>query len=221
MYLGINVGNDRTFVITEMDNNRKITNIAKFWKEGLLWYVEHNRPRIISIDSPMLLSKNITKAEEQLDIQREQGEGDELPLNVKYSVEITNKLISLLGYEIANEENYLNKEKKLIARVYPEAFFKKIVRKDILPISYREGIEQRLYNLKKTGIELDKSTLSKDRKTLIRELYSIIGAFNSYSIANNSVEIYGDKKECQIFVPKYKFVSKGRVRRKSEEHKNS
>ncbi len=218
MYLGINVGNNRTFVIAEMDENREITNITKFWKEGLLWFIEHNRPRIISIDSPIYLSKEITEAEKQLEIDREQTE--ELPPEIKYSVEIANKLKSLLGYEIANEENYLNKEKKLIARVYPEAFFKKIVRKELLPISYREGIEQRLYNLKKAGIELDKSILSKDRKTLVRELNSIIGAFNSYSIDKNSVEIYGDKKECQIFVPKYKFIPK-RVIKKSEEHKDS
>ncbi len=220
MYLGINVGNDRTFIITEMNEDREVVNITKFWKEGLLWFIEHNRPRIISIDSPIYLSKNITKAEQQLEIERNQTE-EELPLEVKYSVEIANKLISLLGYEIANEGNYLQKEKKLIARVYPEAFFKKIVRKELLPISYREGIEQRLYNLKKAGIELDKSILSKDRKTLIRELNSIIGAFNSYSIDKNSVEIFGDKKECQIFVPKYRFVPKGRIIRSSEKHEDS
>ncbi len=221
MYLGINVGTDRTFVITEMNQEKEVTNITKFWKEGLLWYIEHKRPRIVSIDSPVCLTKNITKAEEQLNIERNQGEGEELPLDVKFSIEITNKLISLLGYEIANEENYLDKEKKLIARVHPEAFYKKIVRKELLPITYREGIEQRLYNLKKTGIKLDKTILSKDRKTLVRELNSLIGAFNSYSIDNNSVEIFGDKKECQIFVPKYKFVPKSRVIRSSEKHKDS
>jgi predicted nuclease with RNAse H fold len=219
MYIGINVGEDRTFVIAEMDENRKITNITKFWKEGLLWFIEHKRPRIVSLDSPISLSKNLTKAEEQLEIKREQNE--ELPLNIKYSVDISNKLVSLLGYEIANEENYLDKTKKLISRTYPEAFFRKIVRKELLPISTREGIEQRLYNLKKAGIELDRLILSTDRKTLVRELNSIIGAFNSYSIDKNSVEIYGDKNECQIFVPKYKFIPKERVKRKSKEHKNS
>ena len=220
MYIGINVGDDRTFVITEMNENKEVVNITKFWKEGLLWYIEHNRPRIISIDSPLFLSKNITKAEEQLGIERNPKE-EELPLEVKYSVELVNKLISLFNFEIANEKNYLDKEKKLISRVFPEAFFKKIVRKELLPISSREGIEQRLYNLKKTGIELDKNILSKNKKTLIRELKSIIGAFNSYSIDNNLVEIFGSEEECQIFVPKYRFASRGRVIRHSKKHKDT
>ncbi len=210
MYVGIDVGKDRTFVVAVMDENKVVKSINTFWKEGLLWFLEHNRARIISVNAPLYIHHEQTEAEKQLGLEPPILENKEIVGVPKYSFELFNKLYTLLGYELANEKNIKNTSKKLVARVYTQPFYERMIKKEVLPITTREGIEQRLYKLPKTGIIVDRNILSTDRKMLAREVESIIAAYNSYCIDRGDVEIYGKLGEEQIFSPKYKFVLKSK-----------
>ncbi|NPA52380.1 MAG: hypothetical protein GXO22_05755 [Aquificae bacterium] len=208
MYMGVNVGNDNLLIVTILDENRVVKSINKFWKEGFLWFVEHTNPKIISMDAAIVLNRHMTQAEAQLQVF-ERKNPKIVPPRVKLATELTQILKENYNFEIANEETIKDKSKKLVARTFPDAFYKKFIRRELLPPDTREGLEQRLYNLPKTGVVYKKELLEEsDKKFLRRKLSSVICAFCSYSIDKNNVEIYGDKEEEQIIIPKYKFVPK-------------
>ncbi len=208
MYVGVNVGNDNLLIVTTMDENRVVKSINKFWKEGFLWFVEHTSPKIISMDAAIILNRHMTEAEAQLQVF-ERKNPKIVPPRVRLATELTQLLVENYGFKIADEDTIKNKELKLVARTFPDAFYRKFIRRELLPPDTREGLEQRLYNLPKTGIVYKKELLDEhDKKFLRRKLSSIICAFCSYSIDKGTVEIYGNKEEEQIIIPKYKFVPK-------------
>jgi len=196
MYYGIDV-NYREFTVCRLDKNKNVNILSHFWKEGLYWFIDHYRPDILSVN--LGFNEDSSKT--------------------KHAYELINKLRKDFEYIIADEEKIKNKEKKIIIKTSTDYFFKKIIRKELLPINTREGIEQRIYNLRKTGIKFDKKILSKDREKLKRELNAIISAFTSYSISNNSYEVIQDFDE-KIIIPKYKFVpTSNRIKRRIKEEK--
>ncbi len=208
MYVGVNVGNDNLLIVTTMDENRVVKSINKFWKEGFLWFIEHTNPKIVSMDAAIILNRHMTEAEAQLQVF-ERKNPKIVPPRVRLATELAQILTENYGFTIADEETVKNKDIKLIARTFPDAFYKKFIRRELLPPDTREGLEQRLYNLPKTGVVYKKEILDEqDKKFLRRKLSSIICAFCSYSIDRGNIEIYGKKEEEQIIIPKYKFVPK-------------
>lgn len=193
IFVGINVGDDRSFILSILDENKKVVAIHKFWKEGVLWFIDHYKPRLISFDSP--IKKNIKIDEFTPQILKE-----------KYSVDLARKIKEFLKFEFADIENIKDKTKKLLIRTDVDKFLSKIIRKDLLAEDTMEGIEQRLYNLSKTGIYLDKNMISKERKMAKRQIRSIISAFCSYSVYNGSYEIENDEEF--IVIPKYIYIMK-------------
>ncbi len=208
MYVGVNVGNDNLLIVTTMDENRVVKSINKFWKEGFLWFIEHTNPKIVSMDAAIILNRHMTEAEAQLQVF-ERKNPKIVPPRVRLATELAQILTENYGFTIADEETVKIKDTKLIARTFPDAFYKKFIRRELLPPDTREGLEQRLYNLPKTGVVYKKEILDEhDKKFLRRKLSSIICAFCSYSIDRGNIEIYGKKEEEQIIIPKYKFVPK-------------
>ncbi len=195
MYFGIDAG-DKDFIVCIMDENRNVKYMSTFWKEGLFWFIDHYNPSMITINLP---------DEKEFDAS----------IRLKTALEILSKLKSVFGYKSPTFEEIKNKEKNIILKTSADLFFQKIVRKNLLPFHTREGLDQRLYNLKKTGIRIPRNLLSRDRNKLRRELSAIIAAFTSYSVDKDSFEKV-DIEKGFLIVPKYRFVpsTKRIIRRK-------
>lgn len=191
MFYGVDV-DYRDYTVSLMDEKKKVVGLSHFWKEGFYWFVDHHKPDIITVNFP--LEENSSK--------------------LKAAADLVQKLKKNFEYVVADKELLKEKPEKIIVKTSADLFFKKIVRKELLPIHTREGIEQRIYNLRKTGIYLDKRMLSQKRNKLIRELNAVICAFTSYSVENNSYEIVEEDGQ-QLIIPKYRFVpSSNRIKRR-------
>ncbi|RMA97734.1 hypothetical protein [Hydrogenothermus marinus] len=194
MYYGIDV-DFKEFTVCQIDENKNVKILSHFFKEGLYWFIDHHHPDILTV--------NIAINQE--------------PSKTKYALDIIHKIQKEFEYIIADENIIKKGERKIIIKTATDLFFKKIIRKDILPITTREGLEQRLYNLKKTGIKLPKGFLSKDKNKLRRELNAVISAFTSLSLNKKDYEVVESFEE-KLFIPKYRFVpSTNRIKRKVKE----
>ena len=94
-----------------------------------------------------------------------------------------------------------------------DLFFKKIVRKELLPVDTREGIEQRIYNLPKAGIIAKQEIFSKNRENLQREVLSVAASFSAYSIYHGQFTVEKRENE-KFFIPVYSYIPKEKRVRK-------
>lgn len=185
MYYGIDVG-IKDFSVCIMNEEKEVVYISNFWKEGLFWFIDHHWPKIITINLP---------DEQEMDA----------PARLKTALEIIHKLKTVFDYKSPTLEEIKEKTPYIIIKTSADLFFQKFIRKQLLPFHTREGLEQRIYNLKKTGIKVDKSILAKDKNKLRRELGAIIASFTSLSVDKNSFEKV-DIEKGFLIVPKYRFV---------------
>ena len=185
MYYGIDAG-IKDFSVCIINDEKEVVYISNFWKEGLFWFVDHYSPKLITINLP---------DEKEIDA----------PARLKTALDIIHKLKTEFDYKSPTFDEIKRGEPNIIIKTSADLFFQKIVRKQLLPFHTREGLEQRIYNLKKTGIKLDKQILAKEKNKLRRELGAIIAAFTSYSVANRSFEKV-DIEKGFLIVPKYRFV---------------
>ena len=184
MYAGIEINPDKTFTVALMDENRNITYISHFWKEGLYWFLDHRDINIISL--------NINHSDKKYFLEK-----------WKTLLELKNVLLTSFEYE----EFQGDTKEKVIALTDTDIFFKDAIRKELFPIYTREGLEQRIYNLPKSGIYIPENILSKDRKKLKGEVNAIVAAFTSFAIKHN---LYTEEEieEEKFYAPVYKFVPK-------------
>jgi hypothetical protein len=194
MYYGIDAG-IRDFTVCIMNEEKEVIYISTFWKEGLFWFIDHYSPKLITINLP---------DEKEIDA----------PARLKTALEIIHKLKTTFDYKSPTLEEIKSKTPNIIVKTCADMFFQKFIRKQILPFHTREGLEQRIYNLKKTGIKVNKSILAKDKNKLRRELGAIIASFTSLSVDKNNFEKV-DIEKGFLIVPKYRFVpSTNRIIRK-------
>ena len=179
LFLGIETNPDKTYTVAQMNENRNIISISSFHKEGLIWFLDHQNSKVIAINLPSWYSQH----------------------QQKNALDIIKLLTDIFGYE-----EDLDSE-KVVIKTDSDKFFSQLVRKDLLPITTREGLEQRIYNLPKAGIIVKPEMFSKDRKQIQRELGAIAAAFSAYSIYNKSFK--KEEQDNQIFyIPIYRFVPK-------------
>ncbi len=184
MYAGIEINSNKTFTVALMDSNRNISYISHFWKEGLYWFLDHSKIKILTININFRNKKHLST-------------------NFRVYLDLKTVLISQFEF-FEFSENFADKK---IALTDTDRFFEKSIRKQLLPIYTREGLEQRIYNLPKSGIYLPKYMLSKDRNRLKSELNATVSAFTSFALDNNLYTIEEENEE-KIVVPLYKFVPK-------------
>jgi hypothetical protein len=181
-FLGIETNPDKTYTIALMDKNRNITSISNFWREGLLWFLDHQKTDVIAVNLPEWYS----------------------PIQQKNALDLLHILTDIFEYKEGKEKI---SEDKIVVKTDSDMFFSQVVRKDLLPITTREGIEQRIYNLPKAGIKVQKELFSKDRNTIQRELGAIASAFTEYSTYHGNFNII--QKENEIFhIPIYRYIPK-------------
>ncbi len=184
MYAGIEINPDRTYTVALMDENRNITYLTHFWKEGLYWFLDHRKIDILTL--------NINHSDKK-----------HFLIKWKTLLELKNVLLSNFEYE-----EFQGKVKdKIMLLTDTDKFFEDAIRKELLPIYTREGLEQRIYNLPKSGIYLPDYMISKDRRKLRGEVNAVVSAFTSFAIKHNlytKEEIEGET----FYIPVYKFVPK-------------
>ncbi len=185
MYIGIEINPDRTFTVAVMNEDRNVVYISNFWKEGLYWFLDHMKGKILTV--------NINFSDRKYSQIKE-----------KLFFELKDVLISNFEYEPFTKE-----KEKVFALTDTDRFFEKAIRKELLPIYTREGLEQRLYNLPKSGIYFPEIMKSKSLKKLRSEVNAIISAFTSYCIQHGlyTKENIADK---DLVVPIYKYVPKSK-----------
>ena len=181
IFLGIQSNEDKTFTVAQMDKNRNILSISNFWEEGLLWFLDHSNPSVVSVNFSEWFDS----------------------VQSKNAYEVISKLVELFGFEEA-EESVSNAE-EIVIKTDVDLFFKQLVRKELLPINTREGIEQRVYNLPKAGIIVRPEMLSKEKKYLQREVTAVATAFAGYSIHHSQFKIE-EREGNKLFIPVYRFV---------------
>ncbi|WP_457634939.1 hypothetical protein [Persephonella sp.] len=185
LFLGIHCNSDRTFTTAQMDKNRNILSISNFWKEGLLWFIDHVNPAIVAVNFSSWFD----------------------PVQTKSAYEVITKLTDIFGFEEAQEK--INTEEKIVVKTDTDLFFKQVVRKELLPVDTREGIEQRIYNLPKAGIIVKPEFFSEDKNRLQREVLSIASSFTAYSIYHGQFTVEKREEE-SLFIPVYSYVPKGK-----------
>ena len=183
LFLGIQCNQDRTFTITVLNESRQVISITNLWKEGLIWYLDHINPPVISVNlSPWFKESQI-----------------------KNAYDVVSKLIDIFGFTPAEKE--VKMPEKTVIKTDADLFFKQLVRKELLPIKSREGIEQRVYNLPKAGIVISPEILSADRNQLQKEVVSIATAFASYSVYHGQYTVE-QRDEDILHIPIYKYIPK-------------
>ncbi len=184
MYAGIEINGNKTFTVALMDSNRNISYISHFWKEGLYWFLDHSKIKILTININFRNKKHLST-------------------NFRAYLDLKTVLISQFEF-FEFSEDFADRK---IALTDTDRFFEKSIRKQLLPIYTREGLEQRIYNLPKSGIYLPKYMLSKDRNRLKSELNATVSAFTSFALDNNLYTVEEENGE-KLIVPLYKFVPK-------------
>jgi len=178
---------DNIFLVSLMDENKTVKAIFKFYKEGLLWFIDHYSPNIIAVSYDFPVRSKIAL------------------INKAYS-NLYKLIIEQFEYTEVDRRSFKEKEKRIL-KSDPEEFWKKIIRKEILPSETPEGLEQRLYNLPKTGIRLNKRLLSQNKKLIAKEIDAVILSFAGYSFYNNIFENEETENDI-IIIPKYIYVMK-------------
>ena len=181
IFLGIHCNSDKTFTTAQMDENRNVVSISNFWKEGLLWFIDHLNPTIVAVNFSDWFDS----------------------VQTKNAYEVIKKLTDIFEFEEAQEK--INRAENIVVKTDADLFFKQVVRKELLPIDTREGIEQRIYNLPKAGIIVKQEMFSKDRKNLQREVLSVATSFSAYSIHHGQFTVENREDE-KFFIPVYRFV---------------
>ncbi|WP_457642809.1 hypothetical protein [Persephonella sp.] len=183
VFLGIQTNTDKTFTATLMDSNRNVVQISHFWKEGLIWYIDHANPDIVAVNTaPWFDSTQLKNAYDVYSILREQFE-----------------------FEPAEEKQ--PSYSKTVIKTDIDSFFKQLVRKELLPINTREGIEQRIYNLPKAGIMVKPEMFSKEKHRLQKEVISIATAFSAYCLYHGQYSCEERDGE-KFFIPVYRYIPK-------------
>ncbi|WP_028950459.1 hypothetical protein [Sulfurihydrogenibium subterraneum] len=186
MFAGIEV-KDKIFIVSFMDNNRNVKGIFKFYKEGLLWFLDHYTPEVIAVNYDF-------------------GVSSKLSLTNKAYSNLYRDIIETFEYRQVDKKSFREKEKRIF-KSNVEEFWKKIIHKDILPADTPEGLEQRLYNLPKSGIRLNRKLLSQDKKFIGKELDAVVLSFAAYSFYNNRFETIDHEGGIWI-IPRYTYVPK-------------
>jgi len=185
MYIGININGNKSYSVSVLDEDCKLIYISSFFKEGLYWFLEHFKSKRIVF--------NINFSNK-----------DNLNLALKEYKHIYSVLIENFEFEEFKESGING---KVILLTDTDRYFSQFVRKNLLPIYTREGLEQRIYNLKKTGLIVDFSYLSKDRRKLKDEINAIVSAYSSYLVDKNLFK-FEKIDNFNLLVPIYKFVPK-------------
>lgn len=195
MFLGVEYLNSYKLIVSIMDRNSKVIQIAPYTVEGLFHLIDHSDIRVIAFN---------------------------LDFNPQYMASFQNRAIKDFTKKLYEyfEFRILDKDKKSFRTIVytdTEEFFKKIIRKEILPETTPEGIEQRLYNMPKTGIKLNRNLLSKDRQILPKQINAIILSYTALSYFTNNFEFM---EEDEIYIlPKYRYIPL--KNRSSENQENS
>lgn len=195
MFVGIDVL-DNIFIVSLMDENKNVKGLFKFYKEGLLWFIDHNSPKVIAVNYDFCVKSKVADTNKSL---------SNLYKIIKNDFE----------YSEVNKKTFREKEKKIL-KSDVEEFWKKVIRKDILPSDTVEGLEQRLYNLPKTGIRLNKKLLSINKKYIAKEIDSVVLSFAAFSYYTNRFE-HIEIENGIIVIPKYIYVMKKDREEKEED----
>lgn len=195
LFLGVEYLNSYKLIVSIMDRNSKVIQIAPYTVEGLFHLIDHSDIRVIAFN---------------------------LDFNPQHMASFQNRAIKDFTKKLYEyfEFRILDKDKKSFRTIVytdTEEFFKKIIRKEILPETTPEGIEQRLYNMPKTGIKLNRNLLSKDRQILPKQINAIILSYTALSYFTNNFEFM---EEDEIYIlPKYRYIPL--KNRSSENQENS
>ncbi|PMP77769.1 MAG: hypothetical protein C0178_01440 [Sulfurihydrogenibium sp.] len=186
MFAGVEV-KDKVFIVSLMDNTRTVKAIFKFYKEGFLWFLDHYNPEIVAVNYDF-------------------GVSSKLSLTNKAYSNLYKEIIQDFEYRPVDKKSFREKERRIF-KSNTDEFWKKIIRKEILPADTPEGLEQRLYNLPKTGIRLNRRLLSQDKKFIGKELDAVVLSFAAYSFYNNKFETIDHEGGIWI-IPRYIYVPK-------------
>lgn len=182
-FLGIQCNDDKTFTTAQMDESKNVVSISNFWKEGLLWFIDHLNPTVVAVNFSKWFNF----------------------VQIKNTYEVINKLIDIFEFEEAQDK--VNKVEGIVVKTDVELFFNQIVRKELFPINTGEGIEQRIYNLPKAGIIIKPEMFSKNRQGLQKEVLAIATSYSAYSVYYGHFTI--EKRDTEkLFIPVYSFVPK-------------
>ncbi|MDQ7055353.1 MAG: hypothetical protein Q9M89_02160 [Persephonella sp.] len=181
LFLGIQCNQDRTYTAAAINENRQVLSITNLWKEGLLWYLDHINPTVVSVNFSLWFKES----------------------QLKNAYDIVSKLVDIFGFSPGEKE--IKKPEKKVIKTDADLFFKQLVRKELLPIKTREGIEQRIYNLPKAGIMVKPEMLSLDRSKLQKEIISIGTAFASYSVYHGQFTVE-ERNGDTLHIPVYRYI---------------
>ncbi|WP_457642431.1 hypothetical protein [Persephonella sp.] len=185
MYVGININGDRTFTVAVLDKYRNVVNINHFWKEGLYWFLDHSKAKIVVININLKDKENLTS-------------------RTRHLFELMNVLLENFEFEQLDMKRSMYNS-KFVAVTDTDMFFKQIVRKELLPLNTREGIEQRIYNLSKAGVVIKDHLLSIERNKLKNEINAIAAAYTSYAVEKNTYYFH-EEEDITFLVPEYSYV---------------
>ncbi|MCX7738344.1 MAG: hypothetical protein N2Z80_02865 [Hydrogenothermaceae bacterium] len=158
--------------------------LSQYTLEGLFYLLDHSNLRVVAFN---------------------------LDFNLSFNTSLSNRALKSLSKNLAEyfEFRTVQREDRKSFRsiVYTdvEEFFKRIIRKELQPMNTPEGVEQRLYNIPKTGIKLNRNLLSKNRDILQRQIKAIILSYTAYSYYTNNYEILEEEDSFYI-IPKYKYI---------------
>lgn len=193
MYLGVEYLKSNLFIISIMDDNARVIQLSQYTYEGLLHLLDHRDISVI---------------------------GFNYDFNVKFGSSLSNrvvknissKLFEYFDYRVIESRN--DNHEKAIIYSDVEEFFRKVIRKDLIDEDSPEGLEQRIYNLPKTGIKLNRNWISKDRKVAVKQLNAVVLSFAAYSYGIRNFDFITDENSFYI-IPKYRYISK--AKREQEE----
>lgn len=183
MYLGIEHLNSSIFIISVMDRQSKVVQISPYTIEGIFHLLDHFYIKVIAFN---------------------------IDFNIMHMSSFQNRSIKNIEkkleeyFEFRLIDSKDKKSQRTIVYTDADEFFKRVVRKDILPIDSIEGIEQRLYNIPKTGIKLNRNLLSKDRDILIKQINAVILSYTALSYHTDNFEFIHD--DDFYIIPKYRYV---------------
>ncbi len=183
LFLGIQCNQDRTFTATIMNKSRQVLSITNLWKEGLIWYLDHSNPTVVSINLSTWFRE----------------------IQTKNAYDIFSTLVNV--FEFTPSEENIKTPEKIVIKTDVDLFFKQLVRKELLPIKTREGLEQRIYNLPKAGIMVKPKMFSSDRNQLQKEVVSVATAFASYSVYQGQFTVKHRDSDI-LHIPVYRYISK-------------
>ncbi|MEZ0323614.1 MAG: hypothetical protein ABWJ98_04815 [Hydrogenothermaceae bacterium] len=188
MYLGVEYLKSNLFITSIMDSNLRVIQLSQYTYEGLLHLLEHTDISVI---------------------------GFNYDFNVKFGSSLSNRIVKDMSSKLYKYFDYKTVEsrddsyEKAIVYSDVEELFKKVIRKELIDEDTPEGLEQRIYNLPKTGIKLNRNWISKDRKIAIKQLNAVILSFAAYSYGVRSFDYIADENSFYI-LPKYRYIPKAK-----------